>query len=127
MNTITTEYGDIRVHEDTDEATIAILKTATPFFFAEFVHTGNSSSGKNSGNYEEFIAWLESAGIPIQKGDDEPIIDDLLRGQVTGIWHFQHRGVKLVYHVQRRQGADRGDFGYTWRVEFRIVSCGPAE
>lgn len=129
MKRITTNAGDtISIEADTDAATIAILKAAPVTRFSEFVYTGNSSAGQNSGNYEDLEAFFRAAGLVILSESDDEIgpIDDVdvliynLERQ-TGISAIRHRGKTMRYHVQARQGESHREFGYTWRADYRLI------
>lgn len=117
----------IGIEDGTDERTIEILKAATPCVFTEFVYTGNSSQGRNSGNYEDVEAWLKAAGLEIVEGEgDDDDLSILLYSleKTTGIHALEHRGKRLRYHVQRRQmNTSHDSFGYRWCAEFRLISC----
>lgn len=129
MKRITTNAGDqISVEADTDAATIAILKAAPVTRFSEFVYTGNSSNGQNSGNYEDLEAFFRASGLTILTEQDAECgeVDDIdvLRYNLerrTGISAIRHRGKTIRYHVQAHKSESHGGFGYTWRADYRLI------
>lgn len=117
---ITTADGSIiEVADGTDAATIAALKAAPVCRFSEFVYTGNSSSGQNSGNYEELERLFTSAGLDLVDDDFSVIMHELERG--GGLAMLKWHGKTVRYHSQSRRGEEHGQFGYTRRVEYRIL------
>ena len=100
MKNITTADGArIKVEEGTDDATIALLKTAPVVKFSEFVYTGNSRNGHNSGNYEDLERFFVEAGLAIQDDDLTMLIDDI--HETTGVASLVHRGKRLRYQDRK--------------------------
>ena len=119
--------GSVLSVEGGDMAIIETLKAAKMFGHEEFVYTGNSSSGQNSHNDMQ-EAFLREAGL----WDDEDLEEatwnnnELLMNlpSSTGIYVLSGNGKTLHFHVQQRKGEGHGQFGYTWRAEYRIISVG---
>jgi hypothetical protein len=128
MKQITTNDGSrIYVEDDVSDEIINILKQAPVLKFQEFHYTGNSSKGQNSGNYEELEEWIRSTGLDIwevgENGFDRDI-DWLMYNLdgTTGINKLSHRGKTVYYHAQGRKGEGHMQFGYTSRMEYRLIS-----
>jgi hypothetical protein len=133
MQTLHTNDGAmIEIEAGTDEATIAILKVAPVFVLGGFAYTGNHAEGRDSSNDEELIAWLRAAGLQLVEDTDEDAEPDgpwlvLHMEKVSGIAEVRHRGKALRYHAQQRRGETVGhgrpSMGYTWQVDYRLISC----
>lgn len=120
MRRIRTNDGEtISIEADTDERTIAILKSAPVVRFSEFVYTGSHPRGENNGNYADMESFLLGSGLTLMDDDLTFLLYDIER--VSGITALVHRGKTMRYHVQARRGERHGDFGYTWRADYRLI------
>jgi uncharacterized protein YeaC (DUF1315 family) len=144
MRRIRTNAGaDIGVEADTDERTIAILKSAPVYEYSEFVYTGNHPNGDNHDNGQQ-EAFVRAAGLwddrenetEEEDCDGETIevlserallardYNDSLREQLermTGIHELKWGKRTLRYHVQAHRGESHMGFGYTWRADYRLI------
>lgn len=144
MRAIRTNDGTtIRVEADTDERTIAILKAAHPYEHYEFVYTGNHPQGDNKDNGQQ-EAFVRAAGLWDEREDEteeEEYYDEIRQvptarayraqennagllyhlEQMTGIHELKWGKRMLRYHVQAHRGESHGQFGYTWRADYRLI------
>lgn len=125
--TIVTDDGSrIRIEDNVDNTTVAILKSAPFVRFREWHYTGNSLNGSNNANWEDLEAWLIHSGLTLVDVDDDfSMVCFELSGHGSGVHQLEHRGKRLRYHAQMRNPPPTGSnsFGYTTIMEYRLISC----